>query len=173
MITKLVIVLVTSAPRLNEYPQVRIPSPRSYPAHFFTRLHRCRTVSNNIYKHFQTSPKLTSKVASTFNIPLSGRLFERCSHNSPTVAKPGSVPNSTNSPNEVRGSSFTGSMTNDKEYEETLYLSIITYQRSQTSPKQHSYFNLQSMLRLEVLSADLLIAGHGQRLGGGGHKRSL
>jgi len=38
------------------HDMVRIPSPRSYPAHFFLRLHR---------------------------------LYERCTHSSPTVAKPG------------------------------------------------------------------------------------
>ena len=139
-----------------------------------TFLHTSSQVLQNIKQYLQVlSNSSKTQLKSSKYFLTSDRLFERCSHNSPTVAKPGSVPNSTNSPNEVRGSSFTGSMTNDKEYEETLYLSITTYQRSQTSPKQHSYFNLQSMLRLEMLSVDLLIAGHGQRLGGGGHKRSL
>jgi len=49
------------------HDMVRIPSPRSYPPHFFTRLHR---------------------------------LFERCSHSSPTVPKPGNALPATNSPNE-------------------------------------------------------------------------
>ena len=146
----------------------QVPAPILHiSSHVFTGVAQYQTIFPSTFKLLQNWPQ-NSKYFLT-----SGRLFERCSHNSPTVAKPGSVPNSTNSPNEVRGSSFTGSMTNDKEYEETLYLSITTYQRSQTSPKQHSYFNLQSILRLEVLSVDLLIAGHGQRLGGGGHKRSL
>ena len=120
-----------------------------------TFLHTSSQVSHSIKQYLQALLNLSkTHLKSSKYFLTSGRLFERCSHNSPTVAKPGSVPNSTNSPNEVRGSSFTGSMTNDKEYEETLYLSITTYQRSQTSPKQHSYFNLQSMLRLEVLSVD-------------------
>eukprot|EP00091_Calanus_sinicus_P024673 TRINITY_DN8998_c0_g1_i2.p1 TRINITY_DN8998_c0_g1~~TRINITY_DN8998_c0_g1_i2.p1 ORF type:complete len:146 (-),score=35.47 TRINITY_DN8998_c0_g1_i2:114-551(-) len=41
------------------HDMVRIPSPRSYPPHFFLRLHR---------------------------------LYERCTHSSPTVAKPGYGP---------------------------------------------------------------------------------
>eukprot|EP00090_Calanus_glacialis_P030943 TRINITY_DN50446_c0_g1_i1.p1 TRINITY_DN50446_c0_g1~~TRINITY_DN50446_c0_g1_i1.p1 ORF type:complete len:121 (+),score=27.25 TRINITY_DN50446_c0_g1_i1:33-365(+) len=47
------------------HDMVRIPSPRSYPPHFFLRLHR---------------------------------LYERCTHSSPTVAKSGCGPMS--SPNE-------------------------------------------------------------------------
>ena len=90
-----------------------------------TLLHASSQVTHNIKQYLQALSNLSkTHLKSSKYFLTSGRLFERCSHNSPTVAKPGSVPNSTNSPNEVRGSSFTGSMTNDKEYEETLFYQL-------------------------------------------------
>ena len=59
----------------------------------------------------------------------------------------------------------------DNEYEETFF--FINFHLSILSNEAKAAFLFQLAVNVEIRGVDLLIAGHGQRLGGGGHKRSL